>query len=272
MKKVEPKIFLVGETKKNETEIWNYLEHIGVMGWTTNSKSDVEFFAEFFGRGCYESWEPGFNLNVNKIREGNDVYIKNIIKQKHGSVLEHSWLNWKICDVSRVFTHELVRHRVGIAISQQSQRYFRSEELGFWIPNDMEVISGNGGEITIQNSEDAKSIIVETVAMIEEQKQRLEDIFQLDSIKSFDVKKRLNTIIRRIFPEGMATDIGWSCNIRTLRHLLETRTSRHAEEEVRYVFGKIGEKVVHRFPNLFSDYKIEEVNGLPEYTTEFEKI
>lgn len=272
MNKVEPKIFLVGETKKNETEVWKYLQHIGMQGWTTDSKSDVEFFAEFFGRGCYESWMAGHNLNVTKVREGNDKYIENIIKSHHGSVLEHTWLNWKLCDVSRVFTHELVRHRVGVAISQQSQRYFRSQELGFWTPRDMEVISGQGGELTIENATDAAAILVETVEMVAKQKEKLESIFQLDNIKSFDTKKRLNTIIRRIFPEGVATDIGWSCNIRTLRFLLETRTSRHAEEEVRLVFGKIGEKVVAKFPNLFKDYNVEEVNGLPEYTTESEKI
>ena len=94
----------------------------------------------------------------------------------------------------------------------------------------------------------------------------------LDSLKDFETKKRLTTIIRRIAPEGMATNIGWSCNVRTLRHLLEARTDPHAEEEIRLVFGKIGLVVRERYKNLFADYTIEMKQGLPCFTTENIKI
>lgn len=51
-----------------------------------------------------------------------------------GSVIEHHVTNWIFADVSRVFTHELVRHRVGTAFSQESLRYVRLNDLGLWLP------------------------------------------------------------------------------------------------------------------------------------------
>ena len=208
------------------------------------------------------------------MRTGNKKYLENIIKSSHGSVLEHTWLNWMIADVSRVFTHEVVRHRVGTAISQQSQRYVRHNNINFFMPSDMqEIINTSNGSLTIKDVDDAKSVIVDTLEYLEQQAKSLSDIFKLDdSSTSFDIKKRLTTIVRRILPNGGLTNIGWSCNIRTLRHVLEARTSRHAEEEIRRVFGIIGSIVIERYPNLFADYKIEIINGLPEFTTEFPKI
>ena len=52
----------------------------------------------------------------------------------HGSVLEHGWVSYMITNTSRVVTHELVRHRAGTAISQESLRLLRLEDMGLWIP------------------------------------------------------------------------------------------------------------------------------------------
>ena len=38
---------------------------------------------------CYRSWEPGLNPNVRKVRDDQDAYLQNILRQQHGSVLEH---------------------------------------------------------------------------------------------------------------------------------------------------------------------------------------
>ena len=270
----EPKIFLVGETRTNQNEINDYFKHIQVENWTTDTTNDIEYLCEFYGRGCYESWNTEKNLNLTRVRTGNKNYLNNIIKSKHGSVLEHTWLNWKICDVSRVFTHELVRHRVGTAISQQSLRYFRTDNLGFWIPNSLEeILLANNTNLTIEDVESSKEIIIRAVQNINETMKQLVVSLKLDNPKiSFDAKKKINSLIRRIAPEGMATDIGWSCNVRTLRHLLEMRTHRSSEEEIRLVFGKIGYKIKEHLPNLFDDFKIEIIDGLPEFTTEYSKI
>jgi len=78
--------------------------------------------------------------------------------------------------------------------------------------------------------------------------------------------------MRRIAPIGLATTIGWSTNMRTLRHVIEMRTAPAAEEEIRFVFGKVAEIVVERYQNIFGDYAVEMVDGLPWHKTEHSKV
>ena len=134
MHKVEPKVFLLGETRIVEEGLRAYLEHLGVPDWQTDAPSDAEKLIEVMGRLCYRSFEPGLNPNVTKVREGSAVYLGNILKTAHGSVIEHPVVNFIFADVSRVFTHELVRHRAGTAISQESLRFVRLDNLGQWLP------------------------------------------------------------------------------------------------------------------------------------------
>ena len=262
-------VFLIGETKIHNEGLQDYFKHKGIENWRTDASSDVEGIIEIMGRGCYESWgDVGENKNISRVRKGNLKYIQNIIKSGHGSVLEHGWLNFKFCDVSRVFTGELVRHRAGAlaqpAISEQSHRFYRPDELKFWMPEDLETISTTKGVLTMQQVEDAKSLILETVEFQEEQYKKLTDIFRLDDEDNgldFDSKKRLTTIMRRITPEGKLTDIGWSCNIRALRHIIESRTGFHVEEEIRIVFDSVAKIVKERYPNLFNDYERDDETG-----------
>ena len=60
--------------------------------------------------------------------------------------------------------------------------------------------------------------------------------------------------------------------MRTLRHVIEMRTKPWAEEEIRVVFSKVAEIAVNRWPNLFADYEIDIVDGLPSYSTVNDKV
>lgn len=78
--------------------------------------------------------------------------------------------------------------------------------------------------------------------------------------------------MRRIAPIGLATTIGWTVNMRTLRFVLALRTHRSAEEEIRLVFDEVGKIAQERWPNLFADFTREEVSGIGEWTSENWKI
>lgn len=266
MHKVEPQVFLIGETRIVEDGLAAYLEHIGAPEWQTTAPTDVEKIVEVYGRLCYRSWKPGMNPNVTKVREGNDTYLSNILSVKHGSVVEHGFINFIFADVSRVFTHELVRHRVGTAISQESLRFVRLDKIGFWAPS------------AIREEEKVMTIFSDTVEYLEKKQIELAEYLKLDAVGEdgkpmvFHDKKVLTSAMRRIAPEGLSTTIGWSVNPRTLRWCLEARTNRSAEEEIRLVFGKVAEIVIRRYPNLFGDFTAKEVEGLPEYTTLHSKI
>ena len=54
----------------------------------------------------------------------------------------------------------------------------------------------------------------------------------------FHVKKEVTSALRRLAPIGLSTDIIWTANARTLRHVIEMRTAPGAEEELRLVFDR----------------------------------
>jgi len=260
VKLVRPKVFLVGETRVNEEGLRAYFDHLGVPQWQTDAPSDAERLAEVMGRLCYRSFDVGLNPNVTKVREGNKPYLDNIIQVGHGSVLEHAALNFIFADVSRVVTHELVRHRAGTAISQESLRFVRLDTLSAYAP------------VHIQENEEGMAIFARTLEQLEAVQRELARVYAIDEESRFSVKKQLTSAFRRVAPMGVATTIGWSCNFRTLRHVIEHRTDPHAEEEIRCLFGEVFRLVRDRYPNIFSDYEVEMVDGLPWVKTAHGKI
>jgi len=156
-------------------------------------------------------------------------------------------------------THELVRHRVGTGISQESLRYVRLDELRAWMPE------------CFAQDEWAAAKFQEVFEYLEQTQKELAEHFKIDDIKDFATKKKLTSAFRRLAPIGLATSIGWSANIRTLRFVLQQRTSRHAEEEIRFVFNEVGKIVSARYPNLFADFQRETVDGLGEWTSPYAK-
>jgi thymidylate synthase (FAD) len=248
----KPKVFVLGEQIADTTEIHDYLKHLGAEKWfrenvEDSQVSDAELLSEVMSRGCYKSFGEGLNPNVTKIREGNDIHLKNVIESQHGSILEHSTVNFMFCDVSRVFTHELVRHRVGVAISQESLRYVRLTELkSFDFPRLEE-------ELTQEEETWFREEVELVYTYLEEVQQRMTVKFNLNDEKSFAKKKKLTSRMRRLAPLGLLTNIGWSVNLRTLRHVIPLRTHKSAEEEIRMVFKEVGSICKRKYPNIFFD-------------------
>lgn len=191
---------------------------------------------------------PNHTLFVR--RNGKTVWCGN-------SVLEHVSVNFMVSNCSRVFTHELVRHRVGTAFSQTSGRYVRTDKLDLVIDPILEP---------------GYDIIEETRLFLENQYKKLEQRFKIDDIKDFATKKKLTSAFRRILCNAQANEIGFTLNIRTLRHLIELRTSRHAEWEIRLIFNQIYKLVKKKYPVFFFDAKSDVVDGLEEITFEYKKV
>lgn len=263
MRRVKPEVYLIAETQVDQSEIKRYLNDIGANDWKTDEGiSGSEFLTEFMGRQCYRSFGAGLNANVTKVREGNSTYLGNILKVGHGSVCEHAVVSFIFHNVSRVFTHELVRHRAGCAMSQESLRYIRLTDLGLWLPDDV-----------AESNPKIVDVFEKLFTDLEQLQLELADALGLDEEGvDFTYKKKMTSFMRRAAPIGLSTSIGFSMNHRALRHILAMRTSRHAETEIRLVFAKVGEICMERWPNLYSDFKIEIVDGLPEFSTENNKI
>ena len=140
-------------------------------------------------------------------------------------------------------THELVRHRPGVAISQESLRYVRPTKIKFWLPPDLE-----------GKSKEVKSIVED----IEKDYHQLENGFEWDKL-DFGVKKQITSALRRILPDGMATSIIWTANHRTIRHVIAMRTAESAEVEIRFVFDKVARMMKERFPLIYHDFEYTEL-------------
>ena len=81
----------------------------------------------------------------------------------------------------------------------------------------------------------------------------------LDSLEN--KKKKITSALRRLLPNGQSNEIGFSCNLRTLRHIVQLRTSRYAEWEIRLVFNQIYSLVKEKYPLVFYKAKEEKVDG-----------
>jgi thymidylate synthase, flavin-dependent len=254
----EPSVFLVARPSLDWGEIRRYLGLVGGEDWANRVEPiglDGEAIVEFAGRLCYRSWEPGLNANVTKVRTDRSAYLRNILKSHHGSVIEHAQYSFVFHDVSRVFTHELVRHRAGVAISQESLRYVRLTDIKFRVPEVLDPI---------------KPEIVQIVESLEEFQRSAAERFGLDREGTpFHIKKEVTSALRRLAPLGLSTGMLWSANVRTIRHVIEMRTDIGAEEEIRYVFDKVAELMMHECPLLFQDYAR---NSDGQWTPEFRKV
>jgi thymidylate synthase (FAD) len=206
--------------------------------------------------------------------------------------LEHSYVTFAFLDVSPVLTHELVRHRAGLAFSQISLRFVRLTEIGFYMPQSfskeflLEMFRSIDEDtwLTLPHGMNDREIAAEDVADLIEAKvrefvQAAEELQRwfarfgaLDHVGSFGLKKKFTSSMRRLAPYGLATGIIATANHRALRHMIAQRTARGAEEEIRLAFGQIAEMLAHRFPNIYQDMRGEVVDGLQEFTFENEKV
>jgi thymidylate synthase (FAD) len=243
-----PSVFLVARPSVDFAAMRAYLEDVSGESWldmreqqaAAEPVADGELLAEFAGRICYRSWEPGLNPNVSRIRTDRRSYFANVLKSAHGSVLEHASYSFAFRNVSRVFTHELVRHRAGSAFSQESLRYVRLTDIGFRVPPALEPL---------------RDQVISLVEQLEEfQVTAAESLGLDDDGVPFAVKKEITSALRRLAPIGLSTDILWTANVRTLRHVIEMRTAPGAEEELRLVFDQVARLMLGEAPNLFQDF------------------
>jgi thymidylate synthase (FAD) len=260
----KPKVFVIASplldrdgideiAKQYKAEKWFNENVLDVNNSTT--VSDEELLIEIMARACYKSFGAGLNPNVTKVREGNAEYLQNVINSEHGSVLEHAHVSFMFNDVSRVFTHELVRHRVGVAISQESLRYVRLTELKCFDFPRLE------DELTEEEEKWFRQKTIDVFSYLEEVQREMGFKFKLNDEQSFARKKKLTSRMRRLAPIGLLTNIGWTANLRTLRHVIPLRTSKSAEEEIRWVFADVGSICKKRYPHVFFDMEWESDSG-----------
>ncbi|MCL5036716.1 MAG: FAD-dependent thymidylate synthase [Chloroflexi bacterium] len=155
--------------------------------------------------------------------------IDECLQKGHESVLEHASFTFAIEGISRVTTHQLVRHRIA-SYSQQSLRHTRIEGGdSFVIPPEIKDNEGACG-IFRKCCTDA---LVSYNGMIDM------------GIKPEDA--------RYILPMGVRSRIIVTMNARSLRNFFRLRTCSKAQWEIRETALRMLDEVREAAPGLFRD-------------------
>ncbi|MDQ2891292.1 MAG: FAD-dependent thymidylate synthase [Gemmatimonadota bacterium] len=209
------------------------------VNWIGDS-TDGERLAEFAGRLCYMSQR-------NPASRSTREYLENIKKQGHGSVLEHANYSILVEGVSRSLTHELVRHRAGMAFSQLSQRYVDESEANFVVPPAIL------GEAALRAAwqQQIESAQAAYVALVEQLMERY--AWVADRVHR---RKMSREAARGVLPNSTETKIVVTANARAWRTLLELRAGEGAELEIRRWAVAVLRVLQSEAPAFFSDFEI----------------
>jgi thymidylate synthase (FAD) len=252
---VTPKTFFIGFTEINDEGLRSYLEASGNLDFWKDIEEarlsglkSAEILCSFYAKLCYKSLTEGKNRNITRTRSIKDN-LKGTFSSGHGSCFEHVLMNFVTMDCSRIMTHELVRHRVGTAFSQNSGRYIREEKLDIVMDPILDPV---------------KDDLLEVLSFLETKYAVMENKLGINDLKDFHKKKMLTSALRRMLLEGRSNEIGYSINLRSLRHIIMLRTARYAEWEIRFVFNQIYKIMKEKYPLMFFDAKEREIDGLTE--------
>jgi len=155
--------------------------------------------------------------------------IKRVTGYGHVSVIEHVSFTFTIEGVSRVMTHQLVRHRVA-SYTQQSQRYVTYNTLEKYVtpPN-------------IADKAEAKELFEETLGKISKTYKKLLKL----GISKEDA--------RFILPNASKTNIIVTMNARELRHFFNLRCCVRAQWEITEVAIEMLRQAKKVAPALFEN-------------------
>ena len=255
----EPEVYLISRSTIDNSELQRFLEDEGIVAWETDAVKSPEKIVEVGGRVCYMSFIKG--------RKTNQEYIENLLSSGHGSVLEHVVWTFIVTGVSRGFSHEMVRHRVGFSYSQRSTRYVDEAEGNFVIPPLIQRFPDLEEKLKTWYQEDQERY----VWLVEELLKRVPKIYP--KLSKTDLRKLCRGAARCKLPIGLETKIVITSNARGFRHFVEMRANQAAELEIRKVAIKILRILQKEAPNIFSDYEIKILqDGSEVVKTEYKKV
>ncbi|MDN5348271.1 MAG: thymidylate synthase [Clostridia bacterium] len=186
---------------------------------------DPERLVAAAARLCYSSRSAGQimeNFTPGEIQK----LLETLLAMGHESPAEHVSFTFAVEGVSRVLSHQLVRHRIA-SYSQKSQRYVSEKNFTYVTPPSLR-----------EHPEALKAY----QDKIEEIRRLYRDLQAL--IPAEDA--------RYILPEAVTTNIICTFNARSLFNFFRLRCCRRAQWEIRELAEKMRTEVRKVAPNLFA--------------------
>jgi len=184
-------------------------------------------------RTCYSELEPDEIFRravageVDPARQ--QKLIQGVIESGHGSTIEHIVFTFGISGVSRTLSHQLVRHRAGVAFDQQSQRYVTYKGASTMLPasiEDADPAIREEYEHAVGGSMGVYGDLVEAGIPAED--------------------------ARFVFPNATRTNLVMTTNLRALIHMSGLRLCTMAQWEIRRLFQLIRHEIFAVSPFLGS--------------------
>jgi thymidylate synthase (FAD) len=184
-------------------------------------------------RTCYSELDPQeiFRRAVDgEIDQAKmQKLISGVIESGHGSTIEHIVFTFGISGVSRTLSHQLVRHRAGVAFDQQSQRYVKFKGAATMLPATIE----DGDPELRERYEEQVSGALDLYGEMLEAGVPGEDA-------------------RFVFPNATRTNLVMTTNLRALIHMSGLRLCTMAQWEIRRLFQLIRHEIFQVSPFLGS--------------------
>jgi thymidylate synthase (FAD) len=184
-------------------------------------------------RTCYSEQDPDEIFRRSLAGDFDTLkmqkLIGSVVESGHGSTIEHVVFTFAISGVSRTLSHQLVRHRAGVAFDQQSQRYVKFKGAATMLPHS--IAEGDEG----------------LRARYEEQVDGALGLYgdMLGAgIPGEDA--------RFVFPNATRTNLVMTTNLRALIHMSGLRLCTMAQWEIRRLFQQIRHEIFSVSPFLGS--------------------
>ena len=178
------------------------------------------------GRLCYSS--VGVEQLDDKMElEDVDKLVNKLAGLGHYSTFEHASFTFAVEGVSRVLTHQLVRHRIA-SYSQQSQRYVAERNFEYIIPP------------SIEENDTARKKFIYLMGGIK-------DIY--NELCNLGIDKEDS---RYVLPNATETKIAITMNARALLNFFELRCCMRAQWEIRQLAEKMRAEVRKVAPVIFA--------------------
>jgi len=155
--------------------------------------------------------------------------IRRVIESGHGSTIEHIVFTFGISGVTRTLSHQLVRHRAGVAFDQQSQRYLNYKRPSYMVPGSLADAPADLRDRFVAEMDDSLAFYGE---MLEA------------GIPGEDA--------RFVMPNATRTNLIMTANLRALIHMSGLRLCTMAQWEIRRLFQLIRHEVFGVSPFLGS--------------------
>lgn len=171
----------------------------------------------------------GFDSLARLALEDRVTIVRRVTASGHTSVLEHVCYTFSVEGISRVTSHQLVRHRLA-SYSQMSQRYTELFKQKLILPPTITRVMEDKPEVRDAFNEWNLA------------KARLMDMLDCSGVHDED--------LRYLAPQGTETALIVTMNLRELSHFCGLRRCRRAQWEIRELADRMAKEVLSYEPQL----------------------